>query len=82
MPRAANALSPQALLTGLLRYLEGSGAVTREEGQVIALRAELRRIHEETDRTLGASLIIDSLLLKLDQLPSSGTSEPPRNETH
>jgi hypothetical protein len=27
MPRAHNALSPQAVLTGLLRYLEGSDDV-------------------------------------------------------
>ena len=33
MPRAPNALSPQAVLTGLLRYLEGSGALTHEEGR-------------------------------------------------
>jgi hypothetical protein len=70
MPRAANALSPQAVLTGLLRYLEGSGALTQEDGEAIVVRANLHRIHEGTDRTLGTSLIIDSLLLKLDRLPT------------
>jgi hypothetical protein len=70
MPRAANALTQQAVLTGLLRYLEGSGALTHEEGQAIVIRANLRRIREGTDRTLGASLIFDSLLFKLDRLPT------------
>jgi hypothetical protein len=51
MPRAANALSPQAVLTGLLRYLEGSGALTDEKGQAIAIRAKLQRIYEATDTT-------------------------------